>query len=326
MTTSDPRPDDVPVDDARAQALSLAFMRNHPARAARVLESLPAAQATALFQRAPARLAAAVLAAMLPAWAARCVAPLDDVRVLELLAPMGTQAAVAVLRQLPDGRRQALAGGLPAAVVLASTLLLGYAQDTLGAWADPDVVMLPATTRATEALRQVRTAAAHPLVFVTEADQRLMGLVPLTRLLQAPDAATLATLMQRPPTTLAAHAPLAATAGHPGWAESSMLPVVAPGDRLLGVMTHDALQRALRQAGPTATDGDGPAEQPLAVALVHGYWQALSGVMALALGLLPRVPPAMAGALARPTPAMTPLAPISPMTPAQPARRATDGG
>lgn len=324
MTGDGPRLDDAPVDgDGRAQALSLAFMRNHPARAARVLESLPAAQASALFQRAPARLAAAVLAAMLPAWAARCLAPLDDARVLELLAPMGTQAAVAVLRQLPDGRRQALAARLPAAVVLASTLLLGYGQDTLGAWADPDVVMLPAATRAAEALRQVRTAAAHPLVFVTEADQRLTGLVPLTRLLQAPEAATLATLMQRPATTLAAHAPLAATAGHPGWAESSILPVVAPGDRLLGVMTHDALQRALRQAGPPASDGDAPAEQPLAVVLVHGYWQALSGLMGLTLALLPRVRPVGPDGPAPAARAPTPPSPLPSMTPARPA---ADGG
>jgi Mg/Co/Ni transporter MgtE len=279
--------------DERGQALSLAFMRNHPAQAARVLESLPVAQATALFQRAPARLAAAVLAAMLPAWAARCVAPLDDARVMELLAPMGTQAAVAVLRQLPDGRRQQLVAGLPAALVLASTLLLGYTQDTLGAWADPDVVMMPASTRASDALAHLRTGVTHPLVFVTEAEQRLAGIVPLTALLAAPGAATLATLMLRPAATLAAHAPLAATTAHPGWASASVLPVLAPGDRLLGLMTHDALQRALRQAAPETPAGNVPADQPLPVALVHGYWQALSGLMALGLGLLPRVRPVM---------------------------------
>ena len=291
--------------DERTQALSLAFMRNHPAQAARVLESLPEAQAAALFQRAPARLAAAVLAAMLPAWAARCVAPLDDARVLELLAPMGTQAAVAVLRQLPDGRRQQLVTRLPAALVLASTLLLGYAQDTLGAWADPDVVMMPATTRAADALAHLGAGVTHPLVFVTEGAQRLAGIVPLTALLAAPGAATLATLMQRPAATLAAHAPLAATPAHAGWAGASALPVLAPGDRLLGLMTHDALQRALRQASPDAHAGDAPADQSLPVALVHGYWQALSGLMSLGLALLPRVRPAM---------------------PADPAQGSADGG
>ena len=79
---------------------------------------------------------------MLPRRAARCLAALDDARALELLAPMGTQPTVAVLRHLPSARRQALIAGLPTAAALASTLLLGYAEDTLGAWADPDVVML----------------------------------------------------------------------------------------------------------------------------------------------------------------------------------------
>lgn len=279
--------------EARDQALSLAFMRSHPAQAARVLEALPADQAMALFERAPARVVASVLAAMLPAWAARCLAGLPDARVLELLAPMGTQPAVAVLRQLPENRRRLLAAGLPTAVALASTLMLGQAEDTLGAWADPDIVMLPADTRAADALAHLRgSTTAHPTVFVADTERRLAGLVPLNTLLQAPGLATLATLMQRAPTMLSAHAPLTATPAHPGWAQSSALPVVTRGDRLLGVMTRDALARALRQS--TAGQDQAPTQVARALPglLAHGYWQALSGLIELTLRLLPRVPPA----------------------------------
>lgn len=281
------------MSDVQPLALSLAFMRAHPVQAARVLEALTAEQAAALFERAPARLGAAVLAAMLPAWAARCVTTLNDARVLDLLAPMGTQPAVAVLRHLPDTRRRMLASGLPTAFALASTLMLGHAEDTLGAWADPDIVMLPAETRASDALAQMRgTTSAHPTVFVADAERRLVGLVPLTRLLQAPAAATLATLTTRPAAVLSAHAPLTATPAHPGWAHSSSLPVLSRGERLLGVMTRDALTRALRQTA----DADGavhPGLGPtLPTLLAQGYWQALSGLIEVTLRLLPRVAPA----------------------------------
>jgi hypothetical protein len=107
-------------------------------------------------------------------------------------------------------------------------------------------------------------------------------------LLQAPDGATLATLMQRPGHVLAAIAPLSAAPDHPGWESSSVLPVVEPGERLVGVMTRDALTRALRRAATSPANPDGEATLP--VLLVRGYWQALSGLLEVALALLPKVP------------------------------------
>ncbi|MDH4060287.1 MAG: CBS domain-containing protein [Aquincola sp.] len=270
------------------RSLSLAFMRTHPTQAAGVLEGLPPAEAAALFERVPARLGGTVLAAMLPRRAARCVEPLGDERLLELLTAMGTQPMVALLRHLPPAHRQRLANGLPTTAALATSLLLGYTEETVGAWADPDVVLLPADTRVVDALARMREApAVHPLVFVAGADRRLVGLVPLTSLLQAPGGGTLASLMQRPAAVLAAYAPLAAAPDHPGWALSSTLPVVEHGDRLVGVMTRDALARAVRHVSPPTVAA--PTTVPAMLGL--GYFQALTGLLQGSLSLLPRVPP-----------------------------------
>lgn len=273
--------------EAGAQRLSLAFMRGHPAQAARVLEALPPDEAATLFERVPARLGAGVLAAMLPQSAARCVGALDEVRALELLAPMGAQPIVAVLRYLSEPRRRELIKGLPASAALASSLLLGFGEDTLGAWADPDVVVLPPDTRAGDALQRLRQSAlVHERVFVADAGRRFAGIVGLGQLLDAPQAASLATLMQRPPALLAAHAPLVGSAQHPGWERASLLPVVEPGDRLIGVMTRDALARALRRA-TAAPHADGDSSLPTLFA--RAYWQTLSGLVESGLNLLPRV-------------------------------------
>ena len=269
------------------RSLSLAFMRGHPAQAARVLEALPPEEAAAAFARAPARLGAAVLAAMLPRRAALCVDTLDDERLQALLAAMGTQPTVALLRHLAPPRRQRLTAGLPTAAALATTLLLGYNEDTLGAWADPDVVLLPADTRAADALDRLRAATgSHATVFAADAERRLAGVVSAITLLQAPAAATLATLMERPRATLPAFAPLAAAADNPGWDEASALPVLEPGQRLVGVMTRDGLARALRQMAPAGNAEDATLKGLLA----QGYWQALTGLLEGGLALLPRVP------------------------------------
>jgi Mg/Co/Ni transporter MgtE len=282
------------VSEQGEHPLSLAFMRGHPAQAARVLEALPAGDAAPLFARAPARLGAAVLSVMLPHRAALCIAELDDARTLELLAAMGTQPTVTLLRRLPEARRQKLIAGLPTAAALASTLLLGYAEDSLGAWADPDVVVMAASLRAAEALERVRaTPLTHPVVFVADAERRLVGTVPLATLLQAQGAATLATLMQKATIVLAAHAPLAGTAAHPGWNQSSLLPVVETGNQLVGVLTRDALTRALRRSAPPAPSA--ASASPTAL-LARGYWQALSGMIDAGLALLPRVAPVLPSA------------------------------
>jgi Mg/Co/Ni transporter MgtE len=273
----------------REHALSLAFMRGHPTQAARVLESLPADEAAVLFAQVPARLGAEVLAVMLPHRAAHCIEALGDARALELLAQMGTQPTVAVLRHLPEPGRDRLIAGLPTAAAVASTLLLGYAEDTLGAWANPDVVVLPADTRATHALERMRQApASQAQLFVADGERRLTGIVHLGTLLQAPEGATLGTLMQRAAHVLAAHSPLSAAPAHPGWEGSSVLPVVEPGERLVGVMTRDALTRALRRAALSPARADG--EPTLPVLLARGYLRALSGLLEVGLALLPKVP------------------------------------
>lgn len=273
----------------RDHSLSLAFMHGHPPQAARVLESIAANEAAELFRQTPARLGAAVLSAMLPYRAAACIVALDDARALELLSLMGTQATVAVLRHLPESRRAVLVSGLPTATALASTLLLGYSEDTLGAWADPDIVVLPADTHATQALERMRQEPeTQTLVFVADSDRRLVGHVNLGALLQAPDGAKLTTLMQLPAHVLAAHAPLSAIPDHPGWSSRCVLPVVEPDGRLIGVMTRDALTRALRRAAPPrAASPDGEATLP--VLFAWGYWHALSGLLEGGLALLPRV-------------------------------------
>jgi magnesium transporter len=272
---------------AYAEALSLAFMRAHPAEAARVLESLAPAQAAELLARAPARLAAPVLASMRPNAAARALAGLADEPVLGLLGELGTQPVVAILRHVAEPRRSRLISGLRTAAALASKLLLGYVEDSVGAWTDPDVLALPGTTRATEALERVRQIEATvQRVFVTASDGRLEGWVPLPALLRASETATLASIMHRPEAVIPAQTPLAGAVRHPGWEQASLLPVLESGERLVGVLTRDALTRALGRSARPSRAAQG---ETLAGMLALGYWDALSGGAEAMVTLLPQV-------------------------------------
>ena len=274
---------------ADAQSLTFAFMRAHPSQAARVLESITAADAASLFERVPARLAASVLTAMLPTAAARSLAPLDDERAMELLGALGVQPAVALLRHVAEPRRTRLISGLPAAAAFASRALLGYDEGTVGAWTDPDVIALTAESRVRDALERVRgTQAFADTIFVVDGEQSLVGEVTPAELLRAAGDALLGAVATRPESVLAVHTPLASALLHPGWRECSALAVVHQGSRLVGVLTRSALASAHERAG-SASSGD--SVETLGGILARSYWEAFSGLLQAAITLLPAVTP-----------------------------------
>ncbi len=271
---------------AEAETLTLAFVSSHPVEAARVLERLSGADAAALFASLPARAAAPALAAMLPPASARIVSALEDPPALGLLTATGVQAAVAILRHVGEPRRSRLIAGLSTATAVASRMLLGYPEDAAGAWADPETIAMPPGTSAGEALARVRgdTDADAGAVYVVGDDQRLLGVVDLQDLLRAPEATLLNALMHPPAGTLAAFMPLSGAAAHPAWKQSSALPVVERGNRLIGVLQAAKLAQARSRGVPRGFSANGT----LAGLAARSYWDAVSGLVRAGLTILPQ--------------------------------------
>lgn len=279
---------------AEAGVLTLTYVSAHPDDAARVLESISPAEAAALFADLPARAAAPALVAMLPPRAAQLLDALDDDRALGLLTAAGPQGAVAILRHISEPRRSRLLQGLPTTTAVASQMLLGFSEDTIGAWTDPAMLALPATTSAGAALARAREEPRAEVseVYVVGDDGRLKGVVALPELLRAPPAAPLSALMKAPPTTLPVAMPLSAALGHPAWQRTSMLPVVERGERLIGVLRAARLHEAVSQGTKLRETGS---EITLAGLAAAGYWSAVSGLLESGLALLPRAKRVMPG-------------------------------
>lgn len=270
---------------AEAQTLTLAFVSSHPAAAARVLEGLPAADAAALFASLPARAVAPALTSMLSPVAARIVVALEDTEALGLLTAAGVQGAVGILRHVAEPRRTRLIEGLSTATALASRLLLGYPEDTVGAWADPETISLAPGAAAAEALARVRgeTDLEGGEIYVVGEEQSLLGLVDLQLLLRTPETTLLSALMRAPAGTLPAIMSLSGAASHPGWKLASVLPVVEGGKRLVGVLHAEVLARALSRSVRRPEAGD----ETLAGLVARSYWDTVAGLLGVGLGALP---------------------------------------
>jgi Mg/Co/Ni transporter MgtE len=268
------------------EKLTHAFLENHPADAARVLEKLPPESAAALLQTIPVRLASPVLRHMLPIAGVRCLEQMDDSDIAGLLRGAGAQTGVALLRYFDAGRRTRLMGQLPTTLTLAYELLLGYPEGTVGAWMDTQALALPADMNVSEALERVRRADQSLIAdpFVIDRNQRLLGYVEIADLLRAEDRASLVQLVRPSPHRLPSQALLKGLREHRGWREASTLPVVERGDILVGAFTHAALQRALSIEQSASVSGS--AEDTLA-GIAGTYWFGVSAMLQALISLLP---------------------------------------
>lgn len=271
---------------ASSEDLSFAFMEAHPADAARVLERLAASESGALLQSVPQRLASPVLRQMLPLSGARCLEQLDNSEIAGLLVGVGAQSGVALLSYFGPERRAMVLAQLPTALTLAYELLLGYPEDTVGAWMDPRALALPADMTIGESLERVRSADEAMLAdpFVIDRNQCLLGYVELADLLRANPATTLSRQLRQCPHQLPAQCLLNGLADHQGWHEASTLPVVERDGRLVGAFTHAALLRALALERVATA----PAKAEGAISsLASAYWISVSALLQSVVGMLP---------------------------------------
>jgi magnesium transporter len=274
---------------AEAWHLSVDFVESHPAEAARVLESLPTAEASAFLASLPPPLGARALALMLPTAAARTLAALDDQAAHTLLHAASTPTAVAILRHLPESSRSRLVAQLPPASALASQLLLGFPDDTVGAWTDPDAPVVTADADVHAALEKVRANGTAGLqqLFVIDAERRLLGVVTLEDLARARDTDRLVGLIRAAEPTLAAMMPVASARDLSAWERASALPVVDHDRRLIGILRRAALSQALHARPRLAAETHATASAT--GALAASYWSIVAALSGATLALLPAV-------------------------------------
>lgn len=205
--------------------------------AARVLDAASIDELTDLLVSIPARVAGPVLAEMQPRTAAAVVVALPVEHAADLLERIGQQPSVVLLRHVEEPRRTRLIEALPTATALATRLLLGYPDDSVGACVNPNVVVVLATQSVGDVLERVRNLDVPVQeVFIVDDSRQLLGWARLDALLRTAESGPIGGLLLSAAAVLTANMPLAGALEHPGWEFASRLPVVERGERLVGVL------------------------------------------------------------------------------------------
>jgi magnesium transporter len=270
---------------AEPLALAQAFLEERPRSAARSLESLTPADAAALLELVPVRIAAPAVARMTSWAAARALAALPPERAAAFVEQLGSRDALPILRQMPVVAREPLLAELRTTTARHYRRSLTYSPFRVGAWINHDVASLGEDQTAGEALQTVidRGHSDEAVVYVVDRSRRYLGSITLVALLHAGANTNLAALAQQR-RTVSDTASLGAVSAEPSWSSSLTLPVTSSQGELLGELSRETLEKALnqnRQEEPTAV---GPS---VVFHLTETYVQVLGELVKAAPGLEP---------------------------------------
>jgi magnesium transporter len=258
------------------------LIRNHPERAAAVLERLGPAESIRVLSKGDPREAAGVLRRMIPPTAVAVLEGLGLDRAVELVQALELDVASRLIRPLPEQRRIAILERLSPKATRALGALLRFAEKTAGSLMDPNVMALPEDFTAKEALARVRDEpdSARYNLYVTDREQKLVGALNLRELFLARPQTRLSELMVRDPLYLDANDDRATVIGHVGWKEVHSLPVVDSRRCYLGAVRYRTL-RSLEQVLLSSQEEDGNTTEALGeifAAGASGLLDAMTGV------------------------------------------------
>jgi magnesium transporter len=263
------------------EQLVAAYLRLHPESAARLLESMPVAEANAVLNAVDLATAAPVMGHMLPTYAGRCIErqpPTDSALLLERL---GSQEAVAVLRHLPNDHREAVLSCLGPQWVMAFKLLLSYPTNTVGAWVEPRLLTLPDDCTVGEARDRIARSeqVTQARIYVLDRARRLRGAVRGLALLQESSRKKLAAILE-PADALWARDALASAQEHSVWERHTEAPVVNRDEEFIGVISYADLRKAFRQVNRVTVPHGEIAEVTELIAIGAGsVWRSLGDLI-----------------------------------------------
>lgn len=167
-----------------------------------------------------------------PAALAEFVSELQPDDAADMLSEMDQEDAEEILEHMEDEQSEKIEE------------LLEYDEETAGGIMTPDVVAVPADATVADAVELIRAATQDEdlhEVFIVDGGRKLIGVVPLRRLVTGVSTTRLADLSDRDPVTVFAHEDQETVVQIIRKYDVSEVAVVDEQGRLLGRITHDDL-------------------------------------------------------------------------------------
>jgi magnesium transporter len=239
--------------------LSVAFLRDHPAAAARTLEGFPAESAAKLLAAAGPLTAQHVVEHFTPGFAASCLAAIEAPAAGQVFAQLLPDFQIMLLRQLDQDRRESLLSALHADLATSLRHLLPYPKGTAGALMEAPLASVPEELSVRHALKRIKRIRRGMkfYIYVTNAIGQLLGVLTLHELINAPPSANITQVMHRHVVSLPPTQSIRSVIDSPYWQEYHALPVTDEDKVLLGVIRQKGIRRVQEQSLRADSVSDG---------------------------------------------------------------------
>jgi magnesium transporter len=225
--------------------LGAAFLRDHPAEAAHVLEDFPAESVAQLLTATNQATTEHLFEHFTPVFAASCLAVLEPEAASRLFPQLPFDSRLPVLRQLERDKRESLLNGLEPNLAASLRRLLPYPAGTAGSLMETSLTTVSEELSVRNALKRIkriqRGIKSH--VYVTNASGQLTGVLSLHELINSPAGRAVNQVMHRHVLSLSPEQSLQSVANSPYWQEYHALPVTDENNILLGVIRQKGLRR-----------------------------------------------------------------------------------
>lgn len=224
----------------------------HPADVAHILEALPLDERLLVWDLVKAERDGEILVEVSDSVRESLIASMDNSELLAAAGTLDTDEIADLAPDLPHDVIQELLTTLDAQKRARLQSALSFPEDSVGALMDFDMVTIRADVTLEVALRYLRRLGELPdqldKLFVVERDDRLIGVLPLKRLLTADPEATVAAIMVEDFVSFQpdddAHEAAQAFERY----DLVMAPVVDTQKRLIGRLTVDAVVDYIRES------------------------------------------------------------------------------
>ncbi len=258
---------------AASQAITAAYIELNPGEVAESLETVPLGEIVDFLSAQAPLHAASVLDRLDETLAADCLLKMSDDALSNILSELDPAKAALLLSRMEDEERDARMAKLDSALANELQELMSYPEDSAGHMMDTRMPTFRPGLTVKETLERLRSAGERPrfsLLVVDEA-RKLLGLLTLADIVMAEPGMRLEQMIKDRPPAIHAMAPREDVVNALTQARLRLLPVVDGQDRLLGVIRHDALVKAVQEdaAGDLAAlFGAGKEERALSSPLV----------------------------------------------------------
>ncbi len=231
----------------RATELSIAFLEDHPAGAAHVLDQVPTVDAAAFVEEAPEDAVAVVLGYMQPARSLVLLTHLKPSKAAALLSRLAPNMRSVLLRALPNERMVEILATLSKRQAATMRRYLAYGTGTVGAWMNAPKAVFSIDASVEDCLKGLRGLGTRlgSVVFAVNEERKLLGTIEVDRLLSANDGVLLKEIVDRRYVSLSPQALLTSVVTLRAWDKTLTLPVVDRARRLVGVLHFDHLREGL---------------------------------------------------------------------------------